>query len=116
MESLWTSASSMEQDRLQQFSPAIFPFGQKNNIIFPSYYQAPHTNVSDFNFDGEADTIPLVDPEVTKDNDMECVKRPFQPNNLKRRRNHGFLQRKRTVGGRNVLKRRLEKGRHSLVV
>ena len=76
----------------------------------------PHTVLSDFNFDGEIDSKDFVDPTVSKDTHMECLKRPFQPNNLKKRRTHGFLARKKTVGGRNVLLRRLKKGRHSLAV
>jgi large subunit ribosomal protein L34 len=42
------------------------------------------------------------------------VKRPFQPNNLKRAKRHGFRHRMATKAGRAVLKARRDKGRHKL--
>jgi len=42
------------------------------------------------------------------------IKRTFQPSLMKRKRRMGFLVRQRTVGGRNVLKRRRAKGRRRL--
>ncbi|MBI4041729.1 MAG: 50S ribosomal protein L34 [Deltaproteobacteria bacterium] len=42
------------------------------------------------------------------------MKRTFQPSKLKRRRKHGFLKRMASPGGKNVLKRRRDKGRHCL--
>ena len=44
------------------------------------------------------------------------MKRPFQPNQRKRRKTHGFLVRMRTVGGRRVISSRRRKGRHRLAV
>ena len=42
------------------------------------------------------------------------IKRTFQPSIVRKRRKHGFLRRKESVGGRRVLKRRALKGRMRL--
>eukprot|EP01134_Creolimax_fragrantissima_P007418 CFRG7418T1 len=43
-----------------------------------------------------------------------CLGREYQPNNLQRKRKHGFLHRLETRGGKKVINRRRSKGRKFL--
>jgi large subunit ribosomal protein L34 len=40
----------------------------------------------------------------------------YNPSKVKRAKKHGFLARKKSSGGKNVLKRRMRKGRKALTV
>ncbi len=44
------------------------------------------------------------------------MKRTYQPHVLRRKRNHGFLKRMASPGGRNVIRRRMQKGRKRLAL
>ncbi|MGI5828390.1 MAG: 50S ribosomal protein L34 [Patescibacteria group bacterium] len=44
------------------------------------------------------------------------VRRTYQPKKRKRVRTHGFLKRMKSSSGRDVLKRRRQRGRKNLVV
>jgi len=51
-----------------------------------------------------------------KKKETQKMKRTFQPNNRKRKKNHGFLVRMRSKGGRHIIKNRRRKGRTRLAV
>jgi large subunit ribosomal protein L34 len=44
------------------------------------------------------------------------MSRTYQPSKVKRARKHGFLARKNSSTGKNILKRRMRKGRKALTV
>ncbi|MFB0564843.1 MAG: 50S ribosomal protein L34 [Candidatus Aminicenantaceae bacterium] len=44
------------------------------------------------------------------------MKRTFQPNKRKRKKNHGFLVRMRTKGGQRIIKNRRKKGKKRIAV
>lgn len=44
------------------------------------------------------------------------MKRTYQPSKIRRIRRHGFRARMKTRGGRSIIRRRRQKGRHRLAV
>jgi large subunit ribosomal protein L34 len=47
---------------------------------------------------------------------MPQTRRTWQPKKRKRVNKHGFLKRMKTPGGKNVIKRRIAKGRKRLAI
>jgi large subunit ribosomal protein L34 len=47
---------------------------------------------------------------------MPQTKRTYQPKKRKRVKKHGFMKRMSTPGGKNVIRKRRNKGRRKLVV
>ena len=65
--------------------------------------------------DGAAPLADPVAPGVAgRGAPLQAVKRTFQPSTVRRKRQHGFLVRKRSKDGRDIMKRRFLKGRKRL--
>ncbi|KAL7525137.1 hypothetical protein ACHAWF_001815 [Thalassiosira exigua] len=90
--------------------------GQGGELAGPRIF--PHLIVSPPNDIGALPSIGtnVVDilESILSDVSTWLIKRTYQPSIIRKRRKHGFLRRKESVGGRRVLKRRMAKGRMRL--
>lgn len=80
------------------------PAAVLDDAISPWLPQFPSLPVAD---------LPAAVPSAI-DGGLQCVKRTYKPNVLKRKRKHGFLHRQSTKDGLKTLTRRRVKGRHRL--
>ena len=97
-----------EQDATTSYSNSNTREQQKGRIAMPfAVAGAAIPSVHDKNISREI--VNNVNVDVVED-----ALRRYQPSNLVRKRRHGFLARKRTVGGRRVLVRRKAKKRRKM--
>ena len=112
-----TSAScSMEDYHLVSAHRGLFPqlkTSFNNSIMLASTVVAATTTTATPSSLASSIRITFIDGLQSLLGDLTTwfIKRTYQPSIIRKRRKHGFMKRKESVGGRRVLKRRLAKGR-----
>eukprot|EP01091_Cochliopodium_minus_P014607 TRINITY_DN4990_c0_g2_i1.p1 TRINITY_DN4990_c0_g2~~TRINITY_DN4990_c0_g2_i1.p1 ORF type:complete len:142 (+),score=43.01 TRINITY_DN4990_c0_g2_i1:1-426(+) len=100
---------------LSQLNDIRDPINILNNEI--NYDITSFNNIKIIDINEKINDMIIIEEDGEEEKEqIECLKRTYQPKTLRKKRKHGFLSRVKSRNGRKVLERRVRKGRHSLTV